>query len=1123
VWCTVAPHAPTADLDDGFRSPPSATKPWIYWYWINDNISRDGLTRDLEAMARVGIGEAFIGNVDLPGGQPRGKVPVFSDEWWGLVEHAIREGGRLGVDIGLFNCPGWSQSGGPWVEPTDAMRYVVISETRVQGPRRFEGRLALPAAASADTFEDIAVLALPAPKADADTVAARSPRVSCSSHAENAAHMVDGNVATTATFPHGTGVGKPFAIDIELATPLTARSLVLHPRRKSMRANCRLEAADENGVFRLVRSFLLDRSNANPTVGPMTFGPVAVSFDAVTSKRFRLVLTGVGGQAGIAEIDLSGAARLESFVEKQLGKMLQTPFAEWDTYLWPRQNEPEAADLMVSPDAIVDISDRMSADGTLRWDAPAGDWVILRVGTSPTGVTNNPTSPEGQGLEIDKMSRGAARRHFDAFVGKLLGRMPKADRKAFRHVVADSYETGSQNWTDGFAAKFRKRYGYDPTPWLPVLTGRIVGSAERSDRFLWDVRRLIADLIATEYVGGLRDLCHEHGLRLWLENYGHWGYPAEFLQYGGQSDEIGGEFWNAGRLGAVEVRDASSAAHIYGMPIVHCEAFTTGGPLWREHPARLKARGDWALCEGANHFVLHVWVHQPWEDRRPGMCAWFGTEFNRHCTWFEPSRAWIDYLRRCFFLLQQGANVADVAYFIGEDTPKMTGVRRPKLPPGYAFDWINAEVICERMRVEDGRFVLPGGASYRVIVLPELDTMRPETLRKIGALVEAGGVIVGPSPSRSPSLESWPTCDAEVKRLAERIWAGCDGERVRSVRRGKGRVFCGVELDTVFAQIATPPDVAVTKRSAGSGLDGLLWVHRATDDVDLYFVSNQRAEAIDLEVEFRVRDKAPELWNAVTGEIVGTARFTSGANGTRVRFALEPNGSLFCVFRGSARKAQSVVRVTRDGEPESVRVIRRGDGEGLEVEVEAGGDYVVERADGSTRSFFHRAPALRTFSGPWRVSFPAGVDPARDETFDRLLSWTEHEDPIVRHFSGTATYRQTFDFLSDPGERWLLDLGRVEVIAEVVLNGKNIGTVWKTPFTVDATDALRRRGNTLEIRVTNPWRNRLLGPRPSESTVPVPYQLWTSLKPNVQSDQPPDPAGLIGPVRLRATKRVVVE
>jgi hypothetical protein len=903
-------NAAAADsLERGFAQPPDSTKPWCYWYWITDNISREGITKDLEAMKRVGINQAFIGNIFLDDVK-HGTVKALTEEWWGMVEHAIREGGRLGVDIGLFNCPGWSQSGGPWIKPEQAMRYVVSTERRVKGPLQFAEKLPSPR----EPFQDIAVLAFPAPRNDADTIAAHSPRVTCAPAADKAERMVDGDRKTAVMFPKAAAQGKtPFTVDIEVAEPFTARSLILYPAELQFAAQCRLQAAGEDGVFRTIREFPLDRSNTNVSVGPIQCGPVAVSFPAQTAKRFRLVITELRHNGGLAEIELSGAARLERFVEKQLGKMHPTPLPMWDAYLWPKTAEPESPGFAVPPGAVLNLSDKLASDGTLRWDVPDGEWIILRTGMTPTGTRNAPASPEGQGLEVDKMNRGAAQAHFNAYIGKLLERMPKADQKALKHVVADSYEMGSQNWTDGFNDLFRKRYGYDPRPWLPVLTGRLVGSADQSDRFLWDLRRLVADHIAFDYVGGLRDACHRHGLRLWLENYGHWGYPAEFLQYGGQTDDLSGEFWATGDLGSIELRCASSAAHIYGKPIVHAEAFTSG-VLFESTPWSLKRRGDWALTEGINHWVLHVYIHQPWDDRRPGVNAWFSTEFNRHNTWFEPGREWIDYYRRCDFLLQQGRHVADVAYFIGEDTPKMTGIRKPALPAGYNFDYINAEVIEQRLRVKDGHFVLPDGMSYRLLVLPELDSMRPELLKKIRDLVRAGGNILGPPPSRSPSLKDYPACDARVKQLADELWGGELQADFRASSRNTQhaprplRVFRSTELQPVLNELQIAPDFA------GPDPKQILWTHRSSREAEIYFISNQGEQAASIAPVFRVSGKAPELWDAVSGRVVKAAAFEPTEGGMRVPIELGPRGSLFVLFREPVGKVPAVAQVTRDND-----------------------------------------------------------------------------------------------------------------------------------------------------------------------------------------------------------------
>ena len=872
-------------LADGFRNPPVQTKPSVYWYWISDNISKEGITRDLEAMARVGIGEAFIGNIFLDN-VPAGDVKVMTEEWWGLIEHAVREADRVGVNIGMFNCPGWSQSGGPWITPDRAMRYLTSSELRVHGPKLLEAKLEAPV----DDFQDVIVLAFPAPKGDSDSLAARKPQFAGTPEVKGLQAAVDGNLETQIDIPAGQ-----FALDIELEEPMTARSITLTPTLSPWSAQCELLAAGDDGEFRSIKTFKYDRSNMKVSVGPLPEGPVVASFEPTVSQHFRLVFTQITGKASLREIDLSSAARVEAYVEKQLGKMHPTPLPMWDTYLWPQQPEVDSRDLAVPTEDILDLSSKMGDDGMLRWDVPEGDWVIQRIGMAPTGTENSPSSPEGIGLEVDKMNRDHAKHHFDAFIGQLLKRMPANERKAFTTIVADSYEQGSQNWTEGFDELFRQRYGYDPIPWLATLSGRVVGSADQSNRFLWDLRRLVADRIATEYVGGLRDLCQPHGLQVWLENYGHWGFPAEFLQYGGQSHRIGGEFWTKGSLGSIECRAASSAANTYGFPVVSAEAFTSSPSRFDTVPSDLKARGDWAFCEGINHFVLHVYVQQPWEDRRPGVNAWFGTEFNRHNTWFEEGRTWIDYLRRCCFMLQQGARVADVAYFIGEDTPKMTGIRQPELPQGYDFDYINAEVLLNDAFVRDGRLTLPHGASYRVLVLPDQETMRPELLQKIGELVRAGAVVLGKPPKRSPSMEGHPQCDERVRELAAEIWGEGEGG---SSRRS---VMATMELTTVFDRLGVIPDfVSQTP---------LRFTHRSTGDEDIYFVANPEPQEMTTLAAFRVGDRAPSLWCPKSGRIERPAVYECKDGTVRIPLTLGPHASVFVVFGNEPASSERIVTV----------------------------------------------------------------------------------------------------------------------------------------------------------------------------------------------------------------------
>jgi hypothetical protein len=893
-------------LEAGFLDPPEQTKPWCYWYWVSDNLSKEGLTRDLEAMARVGIGAALIGNIFLDD-VPAGPVKVLSEAWWGMIAHALREATRVGVHIGLFNCPGWSQSGGPWIGPEQTMRYLASSETRVTGPQAMEQVLPVPQ----PDFQDVAVLAFPAPQHDADTLRMQSPRVTCTPAVTHAHHLMDGDLSTSIVFPPGAGLGtNPFTIEWSVSNPFTVRSLSIIPSEAPFGATCELQAQTAEGQFEAVHRFVCDRSNMSRGVGFMPRGPVTVALPAVTATGFRLVFTGVVGptaKPSLAEIVLSGAARLDAFIEKQLAKMHPTPLPRWDTYLWPTQPEPDSRALVVPLDQVRDLTRHMAPDGSLSWNVPAGQWIIQRIGMTPTGMKNSPASPEGQGLEVDKMNRALAQHHFEAFIGEVIRRVPAADRRAFKHVVADSYEMGAQNWTHGFDRTFRDTYGYDPMPWLPVLSGRLVGSADQSERFLWDLRRLVADRVAMDYVGGLRDACRPHGLGLWLENYGHWGFPSEFLKYGSESDRIGGEYWVTGDLGSIECRAASSCANTYGKPFVSAEAFT-GGPPFQNAPSALKARGDWSFCEGVNHFVLHVNIHQPWEDRVPGVNAWFGTEFNRHNTWFAESHAWIDYLRRSCWMLQQGHRVTDVAYYIGEDAPKMTGVQEPALPDGRDFDYINADVIERRLSVKDGRLTLPHGTTYRVLVLPELDTMRPGVLMKIRDLVQAGATVLGPRPSRSPSLENYPQCDAEVQALARELWGDADTDQPGERSFGRGRLMWGHSLETVFDTLDVPRDFESSHE--------LRYTHRRLGDRDIYFVANPHGDSLSTTAAFRVGRKAPELWWPDTGRIERPALYDVAQGRIRMPLTLGPQGSVFVVFREpAAPESQRIVSVTRGGEP----------------------------------------------------------------------------------------------------------------------------------------------------------------------------------------------------------------
>ena len=819
-------------LEEGFRTPPDSIRTAVYWYWLDNHISKEGVVKDLESMKRVGITRAFIGNQSE--GSADGPVKLFSDEWWDITHTAMKKAGELGIEIGMFNCPGWSQSGGPWITPEESMKYVEGHLQEVTG-NGSEQRLELP-----DVSPDriIAVQAWLGVRGDSRTWTLR------------------------------TREGVPAVLKMQV--PFTVRSLILQsdgaqwtPARLSL-----------NG--REVASFEFDRHNPGLNVGFKPLAPWVENVRETPSGTYELRLDDPSD--GTFTVTLSETAYMPRFAEKSLAKMFQDPLPMWDTYMW--ETPPYVNYRYCVEDLTMQDLTGLVKDGELRWKVPDGRWTVLVSYMQPTGVTNSPAAPEGTGLEVDKMSREYVAKHYDAFVGELLRRIPPEDRKSWKVVVEDSYETGGQNWTDDMMAAFKDAYGYDPVRYLPVLQGFVVNTMEESERFLWDLRRLVADRVAYDYVDGLREKANADGLETWLECYGHWGFPGEFLLYGSRSDQIAGEYWSEGTLGDIENRAASSCGHIYGKNRIWAESCTAGGPPFNRYPRQMKQRTDRFFCEGINANLLHLYIQQP-DDRKPGRDAWFGNEFNRNNSWFDGMGPFIEYLRRCNFMLQQGRYVADVAYFIGEDAPKMTGVCDPPLPEGYSFDYINADVLRNHARVRDGILVLDSGMEYRVLVLPRQETMRPEVLEAIAGFVQEGLSVVGPVPKRSPSMQHGIfEADERVKALAGQILNGS----------GKGLYYPdGTSLDLVFDDLGMRPDFQY-------GGDGdVRFIHRTLGaDGDVYFVSNQDDAPVTVRPAFRVNPAfGAEIWDPVTG---ATTAWDGG------ELALDRLQSVFVIFRKDAAK-----------------------------------------------------------------------------------------------------------------------------------------------------------------------------------------------------------------------------
>ena len=1019
-------------IEKGFREIPDSIRVGCYWYWISDNISKEGVIKDLYAMKKAGITRAYIGNIDI-GGNAYGDVKIFTPEWWDAIHAALKTATELDIEIGMFNSPGWSQSGGPWVKPEQSMRYLAATDTRVKGQQTFSYTVP----GYSDSMQLVRIIAYP----------------------------VQSDMFQKEWKVQQKGY-EPVVFEMHLDEPQPIRSFIFATNNYVWtEAELQAKVGD---AYKTIRKFEIDRTNGMRSVGFFTNAPVVLSLPATESADFRLLLDKPINSYGDVEatVTLSSARTVERYPEQSLAKMYQRPDPKWDSYMWTNQDWYNDSEGFVIPqDKVIDLTAFLSSDGTLTWNVPEGDWIISCLEMKTTGVTNTPATPEATGLEVDKMSKQHVNAHFDAYMGEILRRIPEADRKSLKIAVQDSYETGSQNWTDDMLERFKKAYGYDPLPYLPTLYGKVVGNEDMSSRFLWDLRRLIADGVSYDYVGGLRDICHQHGLTTWLENYGHWGFPGEFLQYGGQSDEISGEFWSFGDLGLIENRCASSCGHIYGKKRIWAESCTSGGPNFTHYPGNMKARIDRFFAEGINASLLHLYIHQPYEDRNPGVSAWFGNDFHRKNTWFSQMDLFTDYLRRSNFLLQQGTYVADVAYFIGEDVPKMTGSIDPQLPKGYSFDFINAEVLLTRAIVKDGCLTLPDGMKYRLLVLPNQKSMRPEVLRKISELVHDGLAVYGDAPEYSPSLSGYPEADKEVSHIGTELFA--------NDHYGKGRVFQrGIILQDVLDTLNIHPDFRCEKDMP------ILFIHRTLPDAEIYFVSNQHNEKVVFNGEFRVSQEfSPELWNPVTGEIRYLPDFKSKKGYISLPVELERNESAFIVFRKTNK--------------------------------------VTEKKDN-----FPQKAIVYKIDTPWKITFEAGKHgPKTPVVWSQLKDWMNSENDSIKYFSGQAVYETTFTLEKLPQKSLYIDLSNVMVMAKVTLNGQYVGGVWTFPYRLNVTEYLKKGDNTLEVTVVNNWQNRLIG----DQHLPEDQRMtWTTINP-WKADSLLQSSGLLGPVEIHSFDYEIVK
>lgn len=1070
----------TDELAAQFADPPNSARPQVWWHWMSGNVTTEGVKLDLEWMHRVGVGgvHAFSGGkIELPYVE---KPLTFMSPGWNEAYHtAVTVANGYGMEVTIAGSPGWSETGAPWVPPADGMKKYVWTETRITGAKRQAHALQpLPTASGpfqvlvgkdydkvkANAHGDSIVVAFPAPRGQ------NLPLATYSSNGGAVAALagapIDLSRAVTLNYPADR---QPWVdVDFGRSVRIGALSVASNPS-----PGFEIRVSSDGKDFRAVGRF------AAPTVEESS-PQQTVAFPEVRGRVFRVVfdrpiphvLVGVSMPAATA-LQLRRLEFLSPvYVDRWEAKAGFQPIVDESGYRTP--NLP--ADAAIAPDKVIDLTSRLKPDGSLDWSPPAGSWIVLRLGWSLTGSINHPAEPKSIGLEVDKLDRKAVDRYvntlFDKYKNDVGAPLGKGGIEA---LLTDSWESGSQNWTPSILSEFKRLRGYDPTPWIPVLTGRVVRDAASSDAFLFDFRRTLKDLIVEAHYKGLAEASHARGMKYYTEVNGDAPRVyADDITAKAASDIPTGEIWyrpfytGPGQPILIAIQRATaSAAHVYGKPLVAAEGMTVAAVSdpWAFSPAMLKPVADEIFALGVNRFLIHESHMQPFVDKKPGLkLQIFGQFFNRNDTWADEARPWTDYLARTSFMLQQGRYVADVAYFYGEEK----GVAEiyedsfnTDVPSGFAYDYVDPQAVFSKLAVRDGNLVTASGMNYRVLYIPSyVHRMTLPMIRRLADLVRQGAVLVGRKPVGGLGLQS---PDSRVKAEADKLWGNSYDSVGRTV--GLGRIYNTSDLAFALRSEGARPDISAE-------FTDLMSIHRRTEGADIYFVSNREVRPVNQTVRFRVTGRAPEFWSAEDGRSKPLS-YRQEPGVTAVTLPLEASGAGFVVFRKPADAPARVVPAPR----------------------------VV---------------ATNEIVGDWLVRFEPGRGAPNEATFSSLSDWSANSDAGIRYFSGAATYSQALKI--DPawlrdGGRIMLNLGDVRELAVVYVDGKEIATAWHPPYRVDLTEKVGPGRHRLEIKVVNLWANRLIGDKQPGAT-PVAYAPQSTY----QADSPLRPSGLLGPVRLELEK-----
>ncbi|MBN2295671.1 MAG: discoidin domain-containing protein [Pirellulales bacterium] len=1097
--CSYATTAESAsrpnNLEIGFHNPPHSAGIRAFWWWLNGNVTKEAITRDLEEMKEKGYNGALIFDADgsdQRGNRPTPAGPLFgSPQWMELFVHACREAKRLGLELSLNIQSGWNL-GGPKVTPEEATQTLVWSKTEVKGPAKIKKMLKKPRIPERNEgfYRDIAVIAVPLGNVNGGTQSEKNTSITCSIQASSsppdypAVMAMDGNQKTFWVSEKRPDENHPQWLLLKLSKPTNISKLSLLGRKGYGPRECVIQVSLDNKTFHTVKeASLKDGEMLEASFQPrqakfvrLLFtdaydtNPVAGKPRNVQVTEIKLPGTGIVPRPGvmsrpIKDLSLKSATRELGMSAPDCRFLLNTAPAL-------------PGELAVKSSDILDISAKMDKDGLLRWDVPKGEWAVLRIGHTATGAHVSTQSAGWSGRVLDYLNPDSLDAYWNRNIDPLFKAIGPMAGTTMCYVQTDSWEGGGMNWTPGFDRIFRKSRGYDPIPWLAVLAGYVVDSREDSNAFLADFRKTIGDLVAGHY-GRLAELSKKYGMATHPECSGPHAGPLDGLKNYGRSELMMSEFWSPAPHRPTPpnrffVKQASSAAHTYGKQLVGAEGFTTIGPHWNDSPSmHMKPSFDHEICSGLNLLFNHTFTCSPKETGMPGQEYFAGTHFNPQITWWDEAPAVIDYFRRCQYLTQQGRFVADVLYYYGDHIPNIATLKQSDPAgalPGFDYDVLSEELLLCGLAVKKGRLVLPSGMEYRVLVLPDHRVLSLGALKKVDQLVRAGATVLGPKPLKAVSLEGGPQGKQLFQKLADGLWG--PGEQAKTAKGsrnvGQGRVAWGMTARDFLLADGVAPDVTFEDASQASGMD---WIHYRIGDADVYFLCEQSGKAGNVTAIFRPAGRIPELWDAVDGSIREAATFSFAGGHTHLPLKFDPYDSILVVFRKAASG-------DRDNGPN-----------------------------------FPTWKEKQPISGPWRVTFDTKWGgPDQPVRFDTLTSWTDHDDPRIKYYSGKAVYSTTFDIADDPtGKPLAIELGQVKDvgIAGIKLNGNDLGVVWRAPFRVNIAKAVQKGQNKLEVTVVNSWRNRLIG----DEKLPKEKRL-TRTNINVTKDWKLETSGLMGSVRV---------